>query len=294
MTAVPSPDGVLCVGRLYCDLVFTGLPAMPHLGRETYAEGVSLHAGGGAVITAAHLAQLGRPAYLAAYWPAPPFAECLRADVEAVGIAAALCRPSESDEPQITVAMNGDGDRAFLTRRVGAAVPRLHRGDLAGIGHLHIGELATLIECPWLLDLARGAGLSISLDCSWDDRTTADVGALISAVDVFMPNEEEVAQLSHLGLTGLLAPLTVIKRGAAGASAVTENASVDMPTVPVPVIDTTGAGDAFNSGFLDAWLSDLPLDRCLAAGNARGAVAVQQSGGFTCAPPEPQRAAASR
>ena len=57
---------VLSVGRLYCDLIFTDLPRMPTMGTEVYAGGFGVHAGGGAFITAAHLAALGHPSALSA------------------------------------------------------------------------------------------------------------------------------------------------------------------------------------------------------------------------------------
>nr|WP_281070716.1 PfkB family carbohydrate kinase [Oceaniglobus trochenteri] len=273
----------MCVGRLYCDLVFSDLPRMPTLGHEVYAGALALRAGGGAVITAAHLAQLGRPAHLAAFWPGPPFQDQVMGDVAAVGVGHDLCLPAAPGDPQITVAMSGAQDRAFLTRRVGRAVPDLATADLERlkVGHLHIGELATLAEAPGLIDIARAAGLSISLDCSWDDDTSADHLALIARVDVFFPNEEEVAQLARLGVNPPYAPLTVTKRGARGALGESESETAEAPGLSVPVVDTTGAGDAFNSGFLDGWLAGAPLAACLAAGNARGAVAVQQRGGFT-------------
>jgi len=285
------PAGLLCVGRLYCDLVFSELPRLPTLGQEVYAGALSLHAGGGAVITAAHLSQLGRSTHLAAFWPAPPFADQVQGDVAGAGIGNSLCRPSTAPEPQITVAMSDGGERAFLTRRVGRAVPDISIADLhaLNIGHMHIGELATLVEQPDLITFARSAGLTLSLDCSWDDAATARAAPLIAAVDVFFPNEEEVAQLTALGLRPPFAPLTVVKRGARGAVAQGNGQTVESPGHRVPVVDTTGAGDAFNSGFLHRWLDAAPLAVCLAAGNARGAEAVQQRGGFS-----PRRASADQ
>ncbi|MFT5047719.1 MAG: sugar/nucleoside kinase (ribokinase family), partial [Porticoccaceae bacterium] len=64
--------GVLCVGRVYCDIIFTGIDNFPKLGEEKFATGVSLHAGGGAYITAAYLASLGRPVSLLATLPSGP------------------------------------------------------------------------------------------------------------------------------------------------------------------------------------------------------------------------------
>ncbi|MEM7568109.1 MAG: hypothetical protein AAF321_12840, partial [Pseudomonadota bacterium] len=60
---------VLCAGRLYCDLVFAGAPRLPTLGEEVFCEGLTLDAGGGAFITAAWLAALGRRATLFAIAP---------------------------------------------------------------------------------------------------------------------------------------------------------------------------------------------------------------------------------
>ena len=56
---------IVCVGRLYADLVMTGLPRLPRLGREEYAEDMLVTPGGGAFITAAYLAGLGRQVHLA-------------------------------------------------------------------------------------------------------------------------------------------------------------------------------------------------------------------------------------
>lgn len=284
MTGTGSNPGVLCVGRLYCDLVFTGLPSLPAMGREIYAEGLSLHPGGGAAITAAHLAALGRPAHLAATLPAAPFGALVADRIDAAGIDRSLCAvAAPGGDPQITVALVRDGDRAFVTRRTGRALPDLDATRLAGraLGHMHIGELATLVERPGLIGLARACGLSLSLDCSWDDSVRAECAALIAQVDVFLPNAEEVAQLHALGLAAPFAPLTVIKRGAQGAEARLSSGETFYASVqPVKVRDTTGAGDAFNSGFLHGWLRGDPVAACLALGNACGARTVQTIGGF--------------
>jgi len=277
--------GILSVGRVYCDLIFTDVPRLPSMGTEVFAGGLGLHAGGGAPITAAHLAALGRPSWLAATLPAVPFDALVRADLAAAGVQTELCRAAPPGaEPQVTVVITDAQDRAFLTRRAGpaAAAPSPQELRRLGLRHLHVGELATLIEMPELLDLAREAGLSVSLDCSWDDAITAAAAPLIAAVDVFLPNAAEAERLEGLGLARPFAPLTVIKCGAAGARAETGEpaGAQQVAAQPVEAADTTGAGDAFNAGFLDAWLEGCPLPACLAAGNRAGARAIATRGGF--------------
>lgn len=68
----PSAPSVVCAGRVYCDLIFTGVPQMPVLGQEVFADELALHAGGGAFITAATFAALGLKTSVAATLPAPP------------------------------------------------------------------------------------------------------------------------------------------------------------------------------------------------------------------------------
>jgi sugar/nucleoside kinase (ribokinase family) len=207
-----------------------------------------------------------------------PFASLICAEAGAAGIDVDRCAAApQGSDPQITVALVADRERAFLTRAPGRALPELVA--LRGARHLHIGELRTLREHSGLIGLARASGMSVSLDCGWDDSVTADVAALVAAVDVFLPNEGEAVHLQQLGLRSPLAPLTIVKRGAGGATAIWSEGRIEAPGHSVDVVDTTGAGDAFNAGFLDRWLDGAELADCLAAGNACGAATVQAVGG---------------
>ncbi|MGB3407253.1 MAG: PfkB family carbohydrate kinase [Jannaschia sp.] len=257
---------------------------MPTLGTEVFAPGLSLHAGGGAFITGATLAAMGHDVWQFSVLPAPPFDAIVQAEMTGHGIVASACKPSAvGADPQITVAIGTQDDRAFLTRMVDAAVPDLANLQFSDFSHLHVGELRTLQETPALLANARSAGLTVSLDCSWQDSYDKDAAALIADIDVFLPNEREAAALAASGIAETCARLTVVKCGRNGARARGRN----DPTwtrhagVPTKVLDATGAGDAFNAGFLSCWLDRAPLERCLAKGNACGAAAVQVIGGAT-------------
>ncbi|MEM9975112.1 MAG: PfkB family carbohydrate kinase [Pseudomonadota bacterium] len=285
MTHDPTKSSVLSVGRLYCDFIFTDVPRLPSLGTEVFAEGFGLHPGGGAFITSAHLADLGHPSSLAAMLPAPPFDDLIAGEIAGSGVDLALCqRLPNGSGPQITVAMAQGGDRAFLTRRAGPAFPKLSARLLEGraFRHLHIGELASLVAEPGIVALARSQGMSVSADCGWDDDLRADtLRPLAGLVDVFLPNADEYAALRDIGLADGFAPVIAVKRGPAGATAHSAEGTVEAPTNPVRAVDTTGAGDAFNAGFLSEWLAGAALPECLDAGNSRGAICVRQSGGFS-------------
>lgn len=290
MNAASTSGGVICAGRLYCDLIFTGLPRAPSPGTEVFASGLSIHPGGGAMITAAQLAALGRPAHLAAVLPVPELAAAVLPQVETTGVSLDLCAaPAPGADPQVTVALADRSDRAFVTRRSGPAIPPLRPALLsrlakAGIVHLHIGELTSAIDTPGLIGAARAAGMTVSADCAWDeDMAPEALAPILTELDLFLPNAEEDRWLSDRGLAAPDSVLTVVKCGRDGARARGNGSELAMPAQPVEAVDPTGAGDAFNAGFLHAWLSGASLEAALRTGNACGARAVARIGGL----PEP-------
>jgi sugar/nucleoside kinase (ribokinase family) len=287
---------VVCLGRTYCDIIFTGLQEMPALGRERFAQDVTIAAGGGAYITAAHLASLGRPAALLTRLGSDPLSRSLDSELEGSGIDLSFIERSKNAGPQPTVALVKDGERAFVSRRAGGSRPSTLDKALSAsdIVHLHIAEFATLWDNPEVISIARNYGLTVSLDPSWDDeliRQDSGFFDICAGVDVFLPNVEEGKALTGESSPEAILrslqdrfPLVVLKRGEHGAMAARGSTHVSAEAIPVNVVDTTGAGDAFNAGFLHSWLRTSDLERSLTAGIEAGALSVQSAGG---APPRP-------
>ncbi|TDQ67068.1 hypothetical protein ATL17_1075 [Maritalea mobilis] len=286
--------GVLCVGRIYCDLVFAGLPHMPRLGEEVYADSFSAHAGGGAYITAAYLAAAGQPTEICAYLPHGPIGSFVQNDLAQSGIGDRYAvTADEKWGTQLTVAMALNDDRAFLTRRGGEPIPNNFDQAIAdpSIKHLHIAELATLLEAPFILDKAKAAGLSISLDCAWDEAAmdAGEVRDLIQQVDLFLPNLSEFKRV--FDVTGEIeffaselsdwTTKIIVKRGADGATLFHKGQYSSAPALPCTIVDPTGAGDAFNAGFLTAWLNAQPDQQALEEGNRFAASSIGSIGGAT-------------
>ncbi|WP_289042589.1 PfkB family carbohydrate kinase [uncultured Aliiroseovarius sp.] len=271
---------ILSAGRIYADLILAGLDADPAPGREVYAKQFVLVPGGGAFITGAYAAALGSRTGLYGLLPAPPFDTCIREGIAAAGLVAHVAPAPAGSDPQLTVAITGTHDRSFITRRPGRALPD---GPLPAASHLHVGELATALEQPDLIAQARQAGMSVSLDCGWDAAALADprVPRIVAEVDLFLPNAEEAAQLAMHGHRLSPRHALVVKRAAEGATAQVDNQDYSVTAPQVSVVDATGAGDAFNAGFVTAWLSGANTQDCLAAGVACGAKAVTRIGGAT-------------
>lgn len=285
-----NAKAVLSLGRIYCDMVFRGLDGMPQLGRELFADDFALTPGGGALITAAHIAALGRPSALLARFGTDPLSVTLSGEIEALGLDLQFLDRHDDAGPQLTVVMVNDGDRAFLSRRAGHARPRTFETALAwsDAAHLHIAEYATLHEMADAITLAKSHGLTVSLDPSWDDELIRDpmFFSRAAGADVFLPNLEEARELTGrddpaeaLEILGRHFPVVALKCGGDGGLLSMNGTVVRLPSAKVEVVDTTGAGDAFNAGFLHAWLDGADANNCLAAAITSGTLSVQASGG---------------
>jgi sugar/nucleoside kinase (ribokinase family) len=124
----------------------------------------------------------------------------------------------------------------------------------------------------------------------WD----AAVTEAIAHTDVFLPNENEALALARvldgnvLAAVRYLADLTglpVVKRGALGALAWYEGGMVSSPGLPAhDPIDTVGAGDSFNAGFLTGWLGGLPVADSLQLAAACGSLSTRAAGGTAAQP----------
>lgn len=291
MTSSSSKAGaVLSLGRIYCDMVFRGLDGMPQLGREVFADQFALTPGGGALITAAHLAALGRKSAPLARFGTDALSQALADEIDALGLDLQFLDRHETAGPQLTVVMVQNGDRAFLSRRAGHARPASFEASLdwSEATHLHIAEYATLHEMPDAITAAKAHGLSVSLDPSWDDTLIRDPAFFerSAGADIFLPNMEEAEALTgHAEPEAALAelqkhfPIVALKCGGDGALLAAGGATLRLPSPRVTVVDTTGAGDAFNAGFLHAWLNSSEPELCLSAAIDAGTRSVQASGG---------------
>ncbi|WP_457550608.1 carbohydrate kinase family protein [Archaeoglobus sp.] len=113
---------------------------------------------------------------------------------------------------------------------------------------------------------------------------------LIKHTDVFMPNEGEVKLLTGLdykdGAEFFLqwCEVVVVKRGDKGCYITDGKNSYEIPAYNVKVVDTTGAGDAFNAGFLYGYLKGKGLDECGKLGNYIASLCIQKVGARTGLP----------
>ena len=134
------------------------------------------------------------------------------------------------------------------------------------------------------LDLARRAGTTTMLNpapaLELDDE-------LLSKVDICLPNEVEAAALAHMRVDDVAGAVkaagelvrrgcgaAVVTLGARGAVYVDAKSVLEAPALPVPVVDTVAAGDAFCGTFASAIARGADLETGLVRATAAGALAV--------------------
>jgi sugar/nucleoside kinase (ribokinase family) len=279
---------LLVIGDLNIDLILSGIPRLPEYGEEVLATGLARRLGGSAANFAVCCARLGRRVGFVANVGRDEFGDFLIAELERAGVSAQFVGRHESLATGITVALSGATDRAFVTyvgtidSLEGSAIA----SELLGRArHLHIASyfLQTRLQpgAPELVRAAHAAGLSVSLDTGYDPAEQWDSGLLelISAVDIALPNEVEAQAITgtsnvEAALAALcaLVEIAVVKMGPKGALGCAGAGSVHSPAFSIGAADTTGCGDAFNAGFIDAILAGFPLADALARGNACGAL----------------------
>ena len=287
--------GISVVGELNLDLVLYGLPGHFELDREHIASNLSLTLGSSSAIFAHNFALLGnRVGFHSAVGDDPLGKLCLERLMES-GVDISAVRKFPAKQTGLSVILPQPEKRFILTYPGVMAEMRVEDLDLTRIleaGHLHLSsyflQKALRPRVPDLFRLAKEAGLSTSMDTNDDpdDRWDRDVLDVLSWVDALLPNEYEACRLARtddpmLALDFLAArvPLVVMKRGEQGALA-RQGLEIFQASSPrVAAVDTIGAGDSFDAGFLHQFIRGAKIEECLRYGNLTGALSTTRSGG---------------
>jgi sugar/nucleoside kinase (ribokinase family) len=162
--------------------------------------------------------------------------------------------------------------------------------------HLHVGSyfLQTALQ-PGLFGLfarARSLGLTTSLDPNWDPSGEWHaLDELLQQVDVFLPNENEALALT--GADSVEAALNLLRQkcgtialkvGAQGAMACRGKETAHVSALKLRVVDTIGAGDTFDAGFLYGYLNGWSLEKALSLAAVSGSLSTRSAGGTSAQP----------
>ncbi len=278
---MPAFD-IVVPGHYFCDIIFTGLADFPKLGTELYSQGFSLVPGGGALNTAIALRRLGVNVGWAGALGNDFFSELVKRHIESEHLETSLVMHLDKPLRRVTVALSYPNDRAFVSY-IDPPPPEIDLlrsiPDDVHCKLIHFSGLTIHEDLPALLDFHHRRGTQISMDCQHREETLDHplVRDILSRLDFFMPNASEIQQLTRTDnlsealeiLSGII-PCVVVKNGAQGATAHCGGITYHDSATNVTPIDTTGAGDVFNAGFLAAHLAGNSVTDCLRWGNFCG------------------------
>lgn len=293
---------ILLLGNYFFDIIFSGLKEFPALGQEVYSSSIT-STGGAMYITAAALRRLGANVGWPAIFGDDPYSQYVRDLALKEDIDLSLARRVDTPYRRVTTSMPLHSERAFVTYVddepfdlydfwLGAVETSRYR-------HLHIGGLEPPERIEPIFDAARARGATISMDCQDGPllKSGCDWRGLLAHVDIFMPNAREARLITGLEsvqdaankLNEWVAKV-VLKDGPNGAWVTTESGLLHVAGIRAgELVDTTGAGDCFNAGYLYGRIVEgQPDEISVQYANICGGLSVTGVGGATTAPTRAQ------
>jgi len=289
---------VLVAGEIFVDLLMLGLDSWPKPGKEIFAHEFKRELGGGSAITACALARLGCASEILAVvgrdssaWIGERLRSC--------GVSTGSLTIEYAEPTGLTVIASRPVDRAFITYRgANGSFPVLLRERVNSAAefpkHVHISAPLSLSDGLDIISKIHSRGATVSLDVGWNESWFGDSRATAIArhVDIFFPNEVEARAITGeqeaadvlRAFAGNGIGCVALKLGAKGAALLWNRQTHFVGAHPVHCVDTTGAGDCFDAGFLQAWLAGADPIECLRQANICGALSTEAYGGINGSP----------
>jgi sugar/nucleoside kinase (ribokinase family) len=288
---------IAIVGEINLDLIMSGLPEEMPLERELLASGFTMTLGSSSAILAHNLASLNVRVGFVGMVGSDPLGPIALEYLRQAGVDLSRTIKSRAGTSTgVTMLLTHSKDRHILTYPGSMSEMQVRDLDLdylKSARHLHLSSLflqkGLQPDLPWLFRQLRDAGLTLSLDTNDDpaDEWKSGVQELLGLVDIVLPNEAEACRMTRTNDAETAAevlsrqvPLVAIKCGGRGALVRFQGKRWLVPAEPVAPVDTIGAGDSFNAGFLEAYLRGCSPVECATQGNRVAALSTQRAGGI--------------
>ena len=286
---------IAIAGEINLDLILYGLPQVMTVERELIASDFKITLGSSSAILAHNLAVLGSRVGFLTKAGSDEHGTIALARLSESGVDMSRVVRDSSLATGVTVLLNHGPRRRILTYLGAMSEVRVRDLDLdylKSARHFHLSSLflqrGLSPDLPELFRELKKAGMTTSLDTNDDpeDRWDGILDELLDYVDILLPNEAEACRIAHsntldeaLAALAPRIPCIAVKCGVRGSVVQSGDKLARIPPISVTPIDTIGAGDSFNAGFLFGWLQGLSPEICAAAGNITGALSTLRAGG---------------
>jgi len=295
-----KPFDLVVVGEINPDLILRG-NVTPAFGQvEQLIEDAALTIGSSSAIFACGAARLGLRVAFVGKIGDDVFGTFMRQRLAERGVEVGGIVVDPAIRTGLSVILSRGADRAILTYSGSIAALPYTEIDLRLLDqarHLHLGAyfmLDTLRpDIPKLFAEAHNRGLTISLDTNYDPTERWDGGLHESLhyVDLLLPNETELCAIAGVQDTDTAlermaqsVPTIAVKLGGKGGTAFQNGQITRANALPIEVIDTTGAGDSFDAGFVYGYLRGWDVARTLRLACVCGSLSTRAAGGTAAQP----------
>ena len=287
---------ILAIGELNVDLLLNRIAGFPEIGKEIFAQDMTLTLGSSTAIFAANAATLGARVSFIGMIGRDSFGDVVKSTLALRHVDISNLIEVGDAATGLTAILNYDNDRANVTYP--GAMSRMGVKDLRPeiireAKHVHVSSVflqenlhRDLYE---IVRLVKDCGATLSMDVQFDpaENWDFDCAAILPYVDVFMPNEQEIMAITGKDSVDAAveaiqprAHVIVVKMGTKGSLLVTPEGRKQLPaTLNENVVDAIGAGDSYDAGFVSAFVRGKSLEEYQRIGNLTGAVNTTAAGG---------------
>lgn len=285
---------VVVIGELNIDLVLWEVP-FPENEKEKLAKDMRFTMGSSSAITAHNLAVIGSKVGYIGKSGEDNFGDFMIQGLQAGGVDTRGIIRDKKLKTGATIILANPPKKALLTYM--GAMTDMKMKDInwdyiKQARHLHLGcyylQTGLVPDVAKIFSQVKNMGLTTSLDTNWDpsERWSEDLYEVLRQTDVFFPNDDEATRIAHessldkaIEKLRKMVKVLAIKKGKEGTVVCSSSERFDIPAFIIEAVETTGAGDSFNAGFLHQYTRGKSLQECSRFGNACGALAVTALGG---------------
>lgn len=291
---------VLCLGETLTDIITRPVSQVQLNNDSTCVEEIVFKTGGDALNNSVDLAVIGNSVAYAGRIGSDFSGDFIMDSLRKAGVDVGHVVRSPSPHTKMNILIDSSGDRAFFYYPGASAEFSLEDLDLNLLKQCRILQLGSTFHLPRfdgalgaasLLKLAQREGVLTSMDVTMDPtgRWNEILEPCYPYLDYFLPSVEQAELLAGTSNVEAMADFffahgvknLVIKLGSRGCFCRTADTAFYCSCYHVPVVETTGAGDAFVAGFLSGVLRQMSIEDCVRLGTAASAHVIQCVGANT-------------
>lgn len=277
------------VGSANLDLLYAGIEKVPEEGQEVYAKNFDMQLGGGVPATMINSSRLGLKSKLLTFIGEDFFSQFVARAIENYGVQTINLYRGSGYPVTLSSIMICGGDRSIVSYQDSLEITSQYTEQV--YRHLH-GAKVVDMQAGFLEAYQKlSAENTIQVfDTGWEeDLSIEKYKDYLEIADYYVPNQKEALKITKESTVenaaeklGKFFSDVIIKMDKEGCLLKNSKGTKIIPPLQgVKLVDATGAGDAFLSGFMYGLYHDYPVEQCIRFGNVTGGTCVQGMGCLT-------------